>query len=184
MWSRRNAASFASSSANGSIPASRTLPEVGGSSVPRIDNSVLLPEPLGPKMATFSPRRSDSDTPERIRNGSAGAGYSFATLSTTNSAGADSFAISAITSGAGQFAKLHRDFIRNRYRNRRPAVRNSTANAGHRTLRHIAAAVCKREAIGNALRPHAIDSHINLKNFLTARGRMKFARCRNARKRY
>src|SRR4051794_6730372 len=171
MWSRRNAASFASSSANGSIPASRTLPEVGGSSVPRIDNSVLLPEPLGPRMATFSPRRSDNDTPERIRSGSAGVEYSFATFSTTSSAAAVSFAISAITSGAGQFAKLRRNYFRNWNRNRRPAVWNPTANAGHRPFRHIAAAMRKRKAVCDALRPDTIDRHVDLQHFLTPRRR-------------
>src|SRR4051812_35559912 len=168
MWSRRNAASFASSSANGSIPASRTLPEVGGSSVPRIDNSVLLPEPLGPRMATFSPLRSDSDTPERIRSGSAGVGYSFTRFSTTSSAAADSVAISAITSVAGQFAKLRRHFIRDRDRHWRPAMRHAATNARHLPHRHVAALMRKRKAIRHALRADALDRDIDREHFLTS----------------
>ena len=34
------------------------VPEVGESSRPRIDSSVDLPQPDGPEMATYSPRRS------------------------------------------------------------------------------------------------------------------------------
>src|SRR6478736_4406119 len=138
MLSRRNAASSASLSANGFVPARRTLPDVGGSSVPTIESNVLLPEPLGPRMATFSPRPSNNDTPERTRSGSAGVGYSFATFSTTSSAGADSFVISAITSGAGQFAKLRRHFVRNWNGYWLPAVRHAATNAGHLARRHIA----------------------------------------------
>src|SRR5262249_32572027 len=44
-----------------------------------------LPEPLGPRMAKFCPRASDSETSANTRNGSAGVGYSFTTFSTTSS---------------------------------------------------------------------------------------------------
>ena len=44
-----------------SPPSYRIIPEVGMSSVPSNDNSVLLPEPDGPTMATSSPRSMASD---------------------------------------------------------------------------------------------------------------------------
>src|SRR5262245_9924920 len=148
MFVRRNAASFLALSANGLVPSKRTLPDVGGSSVPRIESSVLFPEPLGPRMARFSPRRSEKVTPDNTRTGSAGVGYPFTILSTTSSAVADSFAIPAIPSVAGQFAKLCCDVIRNRDRHGFSAVRHAATYAGHFASRYVAALIRECEAIG------------------------------------
>ncbi len=51
----RNRASSLASRANGSTPSSVTVPPVGRSSVPRMFSSVLLPDPLGPTIASDSP---------------------------------------------------------------------------------------------------------------------------------
>ena len=68
-------------------PSRRTRPEVGGSSVPRIESSVLLPEPLGPRMARFSPRLQCRATRRSsTRSGSPGVGNSLTMCSTTRSA--------------------------------------------------------------------------------------------------
>jgi len=50
-----------------------------------IDNNVLLPEPLGPTIARFSPGASVSETPDSTRSGSPGVGYSLTIESTFNS---------------------------------------------------------------------------------------------------
>ena len=64
--SLRKAACSRSPSVKGSWPSSVTVPDVGGSSVPRMYSSVLLPLPDGPMIATAAPRSSDSDTPLRM----------------------------------------------------------------------------------------------------------------------
>src|SRR6266403_6053109 len=58
-------ASSSSSSALTSRPASQYLPEVGVSRHPIRFMSVDLPEPEGPMMATYSPRRISTVTPRR-----------------------------------------------------------------------------------------------------------------------
>src|SRR5712691_13461398 len=72
----RNAASSRSFSRKGSRPSSVTVPDVGGSSAPRMYSSVLLPLPDGPMMETASPRRREREMPERIGIGPRGVAYS------------------------------------------------------------------------------------------------------------
>src|SRR3990172_3851009 len=98
LWLRK-VASAASSSSNGFTPRSQTRPEVGGSSVPTMERSVLFPEPLGPSTARFSPRWSVNDTPERMRSGSPGVGYSLTMSSTTRSASEVGLGMGAIVGG-------------------------------------------------------------------------------------
>jgi hypothetical protein len=54
-WVARTSDSCASESAEVSVPAIRTVPLVGRSSVPRMLSSVDLPAPDSPVMATDSP---------------------------------------------------------------------------------------------------------------------------------
>ena len=57
---------------------------MGGSSVPRMPNSVLLPEPLGPRMAAVCPAARLQRHAASTTSGSPGVGYCFATFSTTS----------------------------------------------------------------------------------------------------
>src|SRR3954470_9079000 len=172
MLFRRNAASFLSSSENGSVPPSRTVPDVGGSSVPKIDSSVLFPEPLGPRIATFSPRHSSNETPERIRRGSAGVGYSLMISSTMSSAAAPSFIAELLALRARHSTKLRSDFGRNRYRDRHAALRHSAADARHFASRNFAALVREREHVREALRTDSLHRDLDRKLFFAPRRRM------------
>src|SRR5690348_4786356 len=49
-------------------------------------SSVLLPDPLGPMMASLSPIASSNEMPRRTTNGSVGVGYCLVTLETTKPA--------------------------------------------------------------------------------------------------
>src|SRR5262249_29007246 len=56
-------------------PSKRCSPELGRSRQPRIDRSVVLPEPLGPMIATFSPERISRLTPASASTCVAPRGY-------------------------------------------------------------------------------------------------------------
>src|SRR5207253_2988465 len=70
----------------GSVPFSRTLPPLGASSVPMINNNVLLPDPLGPRIAVFWPPDSDSEISRSTISGSPRVGKALPKCSTTSSA--------------------------------------------------------------------------------------------------
>jgi len=61
----RSNALRASPDAHASVPEMVTLPESGGSSIPRMFRRVLFPEPLGPVTATISPRCTIMSIPRR-----------------------------------------------------------------------------------------------------------------------
>src|SRR6185436_1846545 len=73
----RNAACWRSFSSYGLELSSVTVPELGGSSAPRMYSSVLLPLPDGPVIAIASPRDSVSEMPVKISSGPRGVGYDF-----------------------------------------------------------------------------------------------------------
>src|SRR5687767_7096379 len=83
--SLRKRASALPSSEKGSTPASRTVPPLGESSVPRMFNNVDFPDPLGPTTASRSPGESMRSTPRNTTNASPGVGYSFRNSETTKS---------------------------------------------------------------------------------------------------
>src|SRR5262245_46950188 len=68
---RRNRASRSSSSCARSLSPTQTCPEVGRSSPPITINSVDLPEPDGPTMATRSPGATVRSMPRRMLTGPA-----------------------------------------------------------------------------------------------------------------
>src|SRR5262245_40691864 len=86
MWRLRKSASCDSLSENGSVPFSRRLPPLGASSVPMMNRSVLLPDPLGPRVAAFCPAATESDTSRSTTSGSLRVGKVLLTCSTTSSA--------------------------------------------------------------------------------------------------
>ena len=70
MWSRRNAEALLVVEGVQSIPWTATVPWSGGSRPPRMCSSVLLPHPLGPIIATNSPRVTvERDAPQASRGG-------------------------------------------------------------------------------------------------------------------
>src|SRR5690606_24501359 len=80
---RKRANSFAGSE-KGSTSSKSTCPDVGSSNVPRMYNSVDLPQPLGPTIERFSPADIASSTPSKTRNVSAAERNSLQRLWTTN----------------------------------------------------------------------------------------------------
>ena len=192
----RNAASSASSSANGSSPPSRTLPEVGGSSVPRIDSSVLLPDPLGPRIARFSPRRSENDTPRQHAQ-RLGRRRIFLDDVLDDQLGSGGCAWAIVVVRMPTMPMLRFGGPCHRYR----AARSLSAIAsgigidtgglpcGTRQQTLVISPVatsrpcCENcEAVGHALRADAADRDVDVQHVLAAGRRMKFARRRHARK--
>ncbi len=64
----RRTALFLSDESHASVPPISTVPESGGSSMPRMFRRVLLPDPLGPVTATVSPRPTSRSIPLRIES--------------------------------------------------------------------------------------------------------------------
>src|SRR5512146_1783374 len=94
MWRRRTAANRAGVADATGTPATLTRPLVGVRMQPRIESSVVLPEPDGPSSATISPAAMASETPRTASTACTPSPYrlhtSWATMA--GSAGADATA--------------------------------------------------------------------------------------------